>query len=118
MVGRQMRVAFDHHQRPPAAESLQLVRWRPRLAVPGCPGMPQIMPAEIFDAGTLQRSPPCPRVGMPERLPLKREYPLRMFTELPAQYVLRGHIERHGNRFTIFGLIRTHPGMTRLQIDA
>src|SRR5437870_4590667 len=58
MIGREMRVALDHHRRFPAAEPLQLVRRCTGLAMPRCPGVPQIVPAEVLDTGTLQSIPP------------------------------------------------------------
>ena len=47
--------------------------------------MPQIVPAEVLDAGTLQGFPPGARIGIRQRLPGIREYPLRVLTQLPSQ---------------------------------
>src|SRR5439155_21257472 len=69
MIGREMRVAFDHHRRTPTTEALQLVRRRPRLAMPRGPGVPCIVPAEILDAGTLQGFLQARVLALPSGLP-------------------------------------------------
>src|ERR1700674_2254252 len=101
MVGREMRVAFDHHRRTPTTEALQLVRRCPRLAMPRGPGVPCIVPAEILDAGTFQGFSPGPRIGIRQWLPGIRKHALRVLAELPAQDLHRGSVERHGDRLAV-----------------
>src|SRR5438105_8045825 len=110
MIGREMRVAFDHHRRTPTTEALQLVRRRPSLAMPRGPGVPCIVPAEILDPGALQGFSPCQGVGTPKRLSSIRKHPYRVLTQLPPQYLQGGRVERHGNRLAILRLLRAHPG--------
>jgi len=62
-----VRIAFDHHRRAPAAQPLQLMRRRAHLTMPRGAGVPQIVPAEVLDTSTLQRS--NQRVGTPRGLP-------------------------------------------------
>lgn len=84
MVGGKVCVAFHHCARLPAAKLLQFMRGCPLHSVPACPRVPQIMPAKIFDAGTLQGLPPCSGIGVDYRFTGKGKDPCRMFAELPV----------------------------------
>ena len=116
MLGRQMRIALDHHRRAPAAQPLQLVSRCARLAVPGGPRMPQVVPAKISDPGTFQGVSPRQRIGMPKRFPRTREHPYGMLTELPSQHVQCRSVQWHRDWFAVLGLIRTDPRMPRDQV--
>lgn len=53
MVSRQVRILLHHLRRRPSAQLLQYVLRGAFLNVPACPGVPEVMPAEILDAYTL-----------------------------------------------------------------
>jgi len=75
--------------------------------------MPQIMPAEIFDAGTFQGFSPSQRVGMPKRFPGIGKHPLAMFAKLPSQHLQRRGIQRYSDWLAVLGLTCADPGMPR-----
>jgi hypothetical protein len=78
--------------------------------------MPQIMPTEIFDAGTFQGLSPSQRVGMPKRFPGIGKHPLAVLADLASQDLQRGRVERHSDWFAVFGLSCADPGMPRRQV--
>src|ERR1700730_13826913 len=55
MIGRKVRVTPHHLRRLPTAQLLQREQRRAVLHVPGCPYVPQIVPAKVDNAGSLQR---------------------------------------------------------------
>lgn len=58
MLGGELCIAIHHLPRLPAAQVLQLVARRSRLPMPGCPGVPQVMEAQIRETRLLDRPPP------------------------------------------------------------
>lgn len=48
-----MRIPLHHALCLPASKSLQFVRRRPSLAVPRSKRVPQVVPAEVLDPGSL-----------------------------------------------------------------
>src|SRR5438105_2959321 len=82
MIGRQMRIAFDHHRRAPATETLQLMRWRPRLTMPSCPRVADIVPAKILDSSPFERFLPRVRIGSVQGLACVSKHSNRVLADL------------------------------------
>lgn len=87
------------------------------LSLPRRPSVPQIVPAEVLDAGPLSRSLPCLRVGLIERPAPVGEHPRGVLALLPLQHGDSGIVQRHGNRAPVLGLPAVYPGMALFQID-
>ena len=88
-----------HHLRAlPAAKLLQCEQWRSALHVPACPGVPQVVPTEITDAGTLECAVPGLGADLSDRLPSEAEHVREMLAELLAHERNRFRIQRHRNR--------------------
>ena len=108
MIGSQVGITLHHRPGPPTAQALQLMRRRYSLSLPGGPGMPQIVPAEILDA----HSAPSFRIGRNDRLAPER----RMLTHLLPQHAERNIVQWHRNGMTILRLRPGNPSMPQLQI--
>ena len=78
--------------------------------------MPQVVPAEIPDAGTFQGLSPGQGVGMPKRFPGIGKHPLAMFGKLPLQHVQRRGIQRYSDWLAVLGLTCSDPDMPHRQV--
>ena len=67
-LGRDVRIALDHHAGLPSAEALELMRRRFGLSVPSGERVPQIMAAEVRDTRVPQRVRPCLGPDLLDRL--------------------------------------------------
>lgn len=116
MLRCELRVAIHHLTRLPAAQVFQLVAGRSRLPMPGGPGMPQVMKAQIREARFPDRPPPNLVADLPaDRLALASEAVLRMPPLLFPQDLDRILVQRHASRRSILGLIQ--PGGLPVQIN-
>ena len=77
----EVRVPPHHSLRLPRAHLLDDVERGPVLHQPARPGVPEIVPTEIHDSGTLQRLAPRPSVGPSDRLAAIGEHPLGMLAQ-------------------------------------
>src|SRR5689334_14660407 len=109
MFRAEMRVTTNHLGTLPSAQLLQREQRRSVLHVPARPGVPQIMPAKVFDAGALERLVPCFRADLSDRLPAETEHARRMFPDLLAYQRQRLRVERDGDRSPRLRLIGMNP---------
>src|SRR5262245_46099167 len=112
-----MRVPPHHLVRGPATELLEHRRGRTGLDMPARPGVSQVMPAKVLDAGTLKSSSPRLRVRLPHWVPPDRGHVRQVLAE-PTADDLHGSLRQwHSDRLTCFRLIRVNPRYTPHSID-
>src|SRR5450759_3032572 len=70
----------------PSAHLLHYIKRRSILHEPACPGVAQIVPAEVFYSRSLQCVTPCPSVCMGKTVAAVCEYPRLVLTDLPPQH--------------------------------
>jgi len=92
------------------------MQWRSRLHVPACPGVPQVVPSEVFDAHSLQRRAPRFRIHLAHRFPAKAEHMRWVLPQLRAYHRARGRTQRNRNRLPRLRLIRVHPRGTSREV--
>src|SRR5574344_859520 len=88
-----------------------------RLSVPCGKGVPQVMPAEIVNSCTLERSPPSLGIDLNNGVALIGKNMGWMVTFALFQHLHGRFIERYRMRLAILVLIRRHPQMTALNAD-
>ena len=81
------------------------------------PYVPQVVPAEILDAGALECIPPGARVCLPHWSALEREYAQRMFAELLAKHSHGLVIQRHADRLAALRFVGVNPCRAALHVD-
>jgi hypothetical protein len=109
VLGVQVRVAADHLRGLPAAELLQREERRAVLHVPTRPGMPEIVPAEVLDAGALHRQIPRAGTHLMDALSFVGEHPSRVHPVPLAQDLHRRAVQGHRDRLARLRLIGMNP---------
>jgi hypothetical protein len=117
VLRRKLGIAVHHLPRLPAAQVLELVAGRSRLPMPRRPGMPQVVEAEIVDAGLPYRGVPSV-VG---ELPRDRPSPVGeadpgMVPALALQHRHRIFVQRDASRRSILGPVE--PSCLTCHIDS
>lgn len=107
---RQMRVAADHGRGLPTAQFLQGMQRSPGLDVPTGPGMPQVVPPEIVDAGAHQCLSPRLGIGLQDRPSIEREHHGWVPPDLFPHDRRRLAVQRCRNRLPALCLIGMNPG--------
>src|SRR5262245_52708645 len=112
-----MRVPPHHLVRGPATELLEHRRRSTGLDMPARPGVSQVMPAKVLDAGTLESLSPRLRVRLPHWFPSEREHVRQVLAKLAADDLHGSLGQWHSDRFTCLRLIRVNPRYTPHSID-
>lgn len=92
-----------------ATKPLEFVCRCPSLPVPGGIGVPQVMPPEILNPGSLQRIAPSLGVDLDDRIAVVSENMGRVIALPPLQHIYCGVIERYRMRLTVFVIGCRHP---------
>lgn len=113
-----LRVSIHHFAGLPATQGLEFIAARAGLTMPRCPGMPQVMKAEVADSRPFQCCQPR-RIGkLPtNRLTAKGKTKTWVFPQFRFQHLHRVMVQRYAfGQEQSFGNSKNCAALTRTQL--
>lgn len=105
MGAREVRIALNHARAFPSAQLLQDVQRRPGLGHPACPGVAQVVPAEVDDSSPFQRLVPRRCVALLDQAAVEGKH-MGWVRANPAPNNCHGiFVQRYGVFLTVLELI-------------
>ncbi len=117
MIRCQVGIALHHRTGSPPTQVLQLMGRCSSLPLPGRPGVPQVVPAEVLNPRPLPGCMPGARVGRVQGLALVGEHPGGVPAQLTLQDAHGRGIQWHSYGLAVLRLPPLYPGMALLKVD-